>query len=75
MRKLLRIKVGKRYTFRYDGVTHMYGELQRHSGQKVTVLHRLREDEVWTKDVGQMFKIQFDDGYMHHAFHNELWRR
>jgi len=47
-------------------------ELNCRSGQKATVLRPLTDEEVDIEDVGNMYKIKFEDGYERDAFEDEL---
>lgn len=47
-------------------------ELNCRSGQTVTVLRALTEDEADIADVGKMYRIRFEDGYETDAFADEL---
>lgn len=50
-------------------------ELNSRSGQAVTILRKLTEDECDINEVGNMFRIRFDDGYETDAFEDELIRK
>jgi hypothetical protein len=50
-------------------------ELNSRSGQSVTILRKLTEDECDINEVGNMFRIRFDDGYETDAFEDELIRK
>lgn len=47
-------------------------ELNSRSGQIVTVLRELTEQEADIADVGEMFRIRFEDGFETDAFADEL---
>lgn len=47
-------------------------ELNCRSGQKATVLRPLTDEEADIEDVGNMYKIKFEDGYERDAFEDEL---
>lgn len=46
--------------------------LKRYNGTKVSVLRQLTTDECDTSDVGNMYKVRFEDGCERDAFEDEL---
>ncbi len=63
----IEIKIGGRYTF-----MTLDTRLSSHSGETVTVLRPLTEDEADIADVGPMFKVEFEGGFVESAFIDEL---
>lgn len=63
----MKIESGKTYTFNTVDT-----ELLKYSGQMVTVIRPLTEDEADIFDVGNMYKVRFADGYERDAFEDEL---
>lgn len=61
------IESGKTYIFNTIDT-----ELLKYSGQMVTVIRPLTEDEADIFDVGNMYKVRFADGYERDAFEDEL---
>lgn len=47
-------------------------ELNQRSGQEVKVIRELTDDECDKAEVGNMFRIRFNDGYETDAFEDEL---
>ena len=47
-------------------------DLNDRSGQLVEVIRSITADEADIKDVGQMFEVEFPDGYRTWAFEDEL---
>lgn len=58
--------------FNYSGSEDMFPELFSRSGQEVTILRALTQEEADINDIGPMYKIQFKDGVVHEAFQDEL---
>lgn len=48
-------------------------ELNERSGQEVKVIRELTGEECDKTDVGNMYRIRFDDGYETDAFEDELF--
>lgn len=50
------------------------GNLMQYNGQDFEILRELTEDEADVDEVGRMFKIKFQDGFITDAFEDEvLW--
>lgn len=47
-------------------------ELNSRSGQQVTIIRPLTDDECDKAEVGNMYKVKFKDGYERDAFEDEL---
>lgn len=47
-------------------------QLNDRTGQTVTVIRSLAEEEADIADVGRMFKVRFEDGYVTDVFEDEL---
>lgn len=58
---------GKKYIF-----NTIDSELKKYNGTKVNVIRFLTDNECDTKDVGNMYKVQFKDGYEKDVFEDEL---
>lgn len=47
-------------------------ELLKYNGTKVSVIRALTENECDIEDVGNMYKVKFEDGYERDVFEDEL---
>ena len=63
----MKIENGKKYRFNTTD-----SELKKYNGTEVEVIRPLTEDEADIFDVGNMYKIRFNDGYERDAFEDEL---
>ena len=61
--------IGRTALFDTHGVD---SQLNERSGSKALVVRLLAEDEVYIADVGNMYRIRFDDGFETDAFEDEL---
>lgn len=62
-----RIKDNETYVFRTNDT-----DLAKYNQTKVTVLRKLTKDECDIEDVGNMYKVRFEDGYERDVFADEL---
>ena len=58
---------GKKYIFNTTDT-----ELKKYNGTEIEIIRPLTETEVDIKDVGNMYKVKFYDGYERDAFEDEL---
>lgn len=65
--KNVMLEIGKKYTF-----TTTDNKLSKYNGTDVEIIRPLTEAECDIKDVGNMYKIKFSDGYESDAFEDEL---
>ena len=72
MKAVLDTKKGMIYMKAIFNTHNADSELNERSGQIVTVIRKLTEDECDIKEVGNMWKIKFDDGFETDAFGDEL---
>lgn len=63
----MKIESGKKYTFNTTDT-----KLTKYNGTEVEVVRPLTEDEADIFDVGNMYKIKFNNGYECDAFEDEL---
>ena len=63
----MKIENGKKYLFNTSD-----SELKKYNGEKVNVVRNLAKDECDIEDVGNMYKVQFEDGYERDVFEDEL---
>lgn len=63
----MKIENGKKYVFNTNDL-----ELKKYNGGKVNVVRNLTKDECDIEDVGNMYKVQFEDGYERDVFEDEL---
>ena len=63
----MKIENGKKYVFNTTDT-----ELERYNGTKVNIVRVLTNKECDIKDVGNMYKAQFEDGYERDVFEDEL---
>lgn len=63
----MKIENGKKYIFNTTDT-----ELTKYNGTEVEVIRPLTDKECDIADVGNMYKIKFDDGYIRDAFEDEL---
>ena len=63
------MKVNKKYIFDTHGGD---SQLNIRSGEIVTIIRPLTEKEADIKDVGNMYRICFKDGFITDAFEDEL---
>ena len=63
------------YSVKPGGLYFFYttdSSLKKYNGTKVSVLRQLTADECDISDVGNMYKVRFEDGYERDAFEDEL---
>lgn len=63
----MKIENGKKYVFNTTD-----SELQKYNSTKVSVIRKLTDNECDIKDVGNMYQVQFEDGYKSDVFEDEL---
>lgn len=63
----MKVENGKKYIF-----NTMDTELIKYNGTEVEVIRPLTDKERDIADVGNMYKINFGDGYVRDAFEDEL---
>lgn len=63
----MKIENGKKYIFNTTDT-----ELTKYNGTEVEVIRPLIDKECDIADVGNMYKIKFEDGYVRDAFEDEL---
>ena len=63
------IENGKKYIFNTTDT-----ELMKYNGTEVEIIRPLTEDEADIFDVGNMYRVRFEDGYETDAFEDELSR-
>lgn len=63
----MKIENGKKYVFNTTD-----SELEKYNGTKVNVVRSLTNNECDIEDVGNMYKVQFEDGYERDVFEDEL---
>ena len=63
----MKINNGEKYMFSTTDT-----ELNKYNGTSVEVLRPLTEQECDITDVGNMYKVKFEDGYERDVFEDEL---
>lgn len=63
----MKIENGKKYIFNTTDT-----EFTKYNGTEVEVIRPLTDKECDIADIGNMYKIKFDDGYVGNAFEDEL---
>lgn len=63
----MKIENGKKYVFNTIDT-----ELEKYNGTKVHIVRALTSKECDIEDVGNMYKVQFEDGYERDVFEDEL---
>ena len=66
------VAIGAAYRFDYPSAFVTLPEYSAHRGQIVTVTRALTEAEADGDEVGPMFEIVAADGWVGHAFNDEL---
>lgn len=67
MKNIMKIENGKKYKFNTTDT-----ELLKYNGTKVNVISALTGSECDIEDVGNMYKVKFEDGYERDVFEDEL---
>lgn len=66
-KNIMRIENGYKYKFNTTDT-----ELSKYNGTKVSAIRVLTCDECDIEDVGNMYKVKFEDGYERDVFEDEL---
>lgn len=63
----MKFENGKKYIFNTTDT-----ELKKYNGTEVEIIRPLTEKEADIEDVGNMYKVKFNDGYERDTFEDEL---